>query len=99
MAFGIKRSELADWKKNVREGRIDILTHYWLDERFPGSTSVTKVGCCDMEKLAAWGSQYGLRKEWIHKDPRHPHYDLFGEYQLKVLQQEGRWDQIEKFRL
>ncbi|RLL45424.1 hypothetical protein D8M04_11265 [Oceanobacillus piezotolerans] len=99
MAFGLKRDELKKWKQNVENGQIDILTHFWLDERFPGSKTVTKVGCNDIEKLKQWGRKYGLSPEWIHRDPVHPHFDLFGEQQKRVLMEEGRWEQIRKFKL
>jgi len=99
MAFGLKRNELLAWKKNVENGKIDFLTHYWLDDRFPGCNTVTKVGCNDIEKLISWGKSYGLREEWIHRDEQYPHFDLFGEQQKKILEQENKWDQIEKFKL
>ncbi|WP_042223671.1 hypothetical protein [Oceanobacillus manasiensis] len=99
MAFGLKRDELISWKKKVLAGEIAILTHYWLDNRFPGCTSVTKVGCNDLEKLTKWGSQYGLEAEWVHRDKRFPHYDLFGERQRDVLISEKQWKQLEQFNL
>ncbi|WP_164219626.1 hypothetical protein [Virgibacillus sp. YIM 98842] len=99
MAFGIKREELKAWKQDVRDGKIAILTHYWIDDRFPDCDSVTKVGCSNMEKLITWGKKYGLKQKWIHKDQKYPHFDLFGEWQKEVLSKEGKWDQIEKFRI
>ncbi|GGF10254.1 hypothetical protein GCM10010954_05970 [Halobacillus andaensis] len=99
MAFGVKREELLQWKRNVKEGRISFLTHYWLDDRFPGCDTVTKVGCSDIEKLSHWGKQYGLQKEWIHHDPYHPHFDLFGQRQYEILKQEKQWEQIQRFSL
>ena len=54
MAFGVKREELQRWKQDVEAGKIAFLTHYWIDDRFPGCNTVTKVGCCDLEKLAKW---------------------------------------------
>ncbi|MFG6148806.1 hypothetical protein [Halobacillus sp. B23F22_1] len=99
MAFGVKREELLQWKRNVKEGRISFLTHYWLDDRFPGCDTVTKVGCSDIDKLSYWGKQYGLQKEWIHYDPLHPHFDLFGQRQLEILKQEKQWEQIQRFSL
>ncbi|WP_249869652.1 hypothetical protein [Oceanobacillus saliphilus] len=99
MAFGLKRSELLAWKKNVEDGKIDFLTHYWLDDRFPGCKTVTKVGCSDLDKLKAWGKGYGLKEQWIHIDEKYPHYDLFGESQKSILKKENKWDQIERFRL
>ena len=65
MAFGIKREELKAWKKAVSEGEIAFLTHYWLDERFPGCKTVTKAGCSDIEKLTHWGKQYGLKRSGL----------------------------------
>jgi len=97
LAFGINRTELRKWKQNVINGEIDFLTHYWLDDRFPGCTTVTKVGCTDMNKLITWGKQYGLQENWIHKDEKYPHFDLFGERQREILQREEKWDQIRKF--
>ncbi|MBP2077759.1 hypothetical protein [Oceanobacillus polygoni] len=99
MAFGIKRSELIAWKEKVTNGEIDFLTHYWIDERFPGCNTVTKVGCSDLDKLIAWGECYGLQEEWIHQDDTYPHFDLFGERQSKILRKENQWEQIERFKL
>ncbi|WP_010649122.1 hypothetical protein [Oceanobacillus massiliensis] len=99
MAFGLKRNELVAWKRNVANGNIDFLTHYWLDDRFPGCNTVTKAGCSDIDKLIAWGETYGLQEQWIHKDEKYPHYDLFGDLQKEVLQKENKWDQLEKFKL
>ncbi|MUV39855.1 NAD(+) synthase [Lentibacillus sp. JNUCC-1] len=83
MAFGLRRQELNQWKKAVKKGEIAFLTHYWLDDRFPGCDTVTKAGCADLPKLEAWGRQYGLKKEWIHRDDTYPHFDLFGERQKR----------------
>ncbi|AEH47710.1 hypothetical protein [Parageobacillus thermoglucosidasius] len=99
MAFGIRRQELTEWKEKVEKGEIAFLTHYWYDERFPQYTTVTKVGCSDIEKLAAWGEKYGLRREWIHKRNRFPHFDLLGEKQIMILRQEGLADHLKRFRL
>ncbi len=99
MAFGITKSELKLWKTKVKSGKVAFLTHYWMDDRFPDCVTVTKVGCNDIEKLKAWGRKYGLQDDWIHEDPRFPHFDLFGERQKKVLTNEGMWDQINKFKL
>ncbi|MGJ9460497.1 hypothetical protein [Oceanobacillus sp. CF4.6] len=99
MAFGLKRSELISWKKNVENGEIDFLTHFWMDDRFPGCNTVTKVGCSDIDKLKNWGKVYGLQEQWIHRDEKYPHFDLFGDHQKEVLQKENKWDQIEKFKL
>ena len=99
MAFGINRDELKAWKQQVQNGEIAILTHYWIDDRFPGCDSVTKVGCNNIDKLMAWGKAYGLKEKWIHKDKNYPHFDLFGKWQKEVLIKEEKWDQIKKFRL
>lgn len=100
MAFGISRKELIEWKKEVEKGeKVVLLTHFWLDTRFPDSTSVTKAGCSDLEKLEDWGRQYGLSPKWIHHDPEHPHFDLFGEWQRRILVAEKEWSQIEKFNI
>lgn len=98
MAFGIKRSELEKWKKDVDAGQISFLTHYWLDPRFPQYTTVTKVGCADLNKLVEWGKQYGLKPEWIDHRGKYPHFDLFGDLQKKVLYAEELWEQIKRFR-
>lgn len=99
MAFGIDRQALSTWKESVLRGEIAFLTHYWIDDRFPGCKTVTKVGCSNQWKLISWGEQYGLRKEWIHYDPKFPHFDLFGDHQKSILVEEGQWSQIEKFEL
>ncbi|WP_409305656.1 hypothetical protein [Peribacillus sp. SCS-155] len=90
MAFGINREQLAAWKRKIDNGEIAFLTHYWLDDRFPGTKTVTKVGCNDLEKLAQWGRQYGLKKEWIDiRKDGYSHFDLLGEKQLEILSREG----------
>lgn len=90
MAFGVTKHQLEEWKQAVQAGEIVFLTHYWRDDRFPTCTTVTKVGCSDLVKLAAWGEQYGLKKEWIDNRKSHlPHFDLFGHLQRMILQQEG----------
>ncbi len=99
MAFGIKRDELVAWKKAVGNGEIAFLTHYWLDERFPGCHTVTKVGCADLDKLAEWGKQYGLKRDWIDLRNSYPHFDLFGKYELDILEKEGMTDLLERFDL
>lgn len=99
MAFGIKREELKNWKDQVLNGELAFLTHYWIDERFPGCDTVTKVGCSDVEKLKQWGRTYGLEDHWIDYKEKYPHYDLFGDYQKKVLHQEGIWNQIHRFEI
>jgi len=99
MAFGITKSELKRWKNGVKNGQITFLTHYWLDNRFPDSFTVTKVGCVNLKKLEEWGHKYGLKSEWIHSDPEFPHFDLFGERQKEILMSENKWDHINKFNL
>ncbi|HLS09984.1 hypothetical protein [Lentibacillus sp.] len=99
MAFGIDRHELKRWKTEVERGRISFLTHYWLDDRFPGCHTVTKVGCNDLEKLAAWGRSHGLKPAWIDLNRDYPHFDLFGEKQANILRKEKQWDQINRFKL
>ncbi|WP_079509085.1 hypothetical protein [Mesobacillus jeotgali] len=90
MAFGIKRHELAEWKAKIERGEIAFLTHYWIDDRFPGCTTVTKAGCRDLEKLAEWGRKYDLKPEWIDKRKiDYPHFDLFGLKQAEILEKEG----------
>lgn len=96
MAFGIKREELDQWKQDVADGNIAFLTHYWIDERFPGCSTVTKVGCSDLDKLKAWGSQYGLRPEWLDLRGDYPHFDLFGDRQKAILIAENKLGQVEK---
>ncbi|QDP40298.1 hypothetical protein [Radiobacillus deserti] len=99
MAFGVKRPELIQWKKQVAAGEIAFLTHYWLDPRFPTCDTVTKVGCGDQEKLKEWGKRYQLDPKWIHQDPNYPHFDLFGDLQKKVLIEEKQWEQLQRFQL
>lgn len=96
MAFGIKREQLKNWKRKVQEGEIAFLTHYWIDDRFPGCRTVTKVGCNDRKKLADWGRKYGLMPEWIDDRKKDfPHYDLFGQKQAEILKKEGLVNQLE----
>ncbi|MGI2326664.1 hypothetical protein [Planococcus sp. YIM B11945] len=97
MAFGIKRDELNRWKQDVAAGKISFLTHYWVDPRFPGCSTVTKVGCCDLDKLIEWGKQYGLKAEWLDLRGNYPHFDLFGEHQKRILSAENMSGQLEKF--
>lgn len=49
MAFGVKRDEMELWKEKAARGEIAIITHYWLDDRFPESKTVTKVACVDLK--------------------------------------------------
>lgn len=83
----------------MANGQIDFLTHYWLDGRFPDCSTVTKVGCNNIEKLIAWGQMHGLKSEWIDYNEHFPHFDLVGENQKKILEKEEQWDQIKKFHL
>ncbi|MNK30546.1 hypothetical protein D3C87_489650 [compost metagenome] len=99
MAFGVSRQELNDWKERVRRGEIAYLTHYWLEPRWPGITTVTKVGCSDLQKLTAWCREHGLNPKYIHQRQPYPHYDLIGLKQMAILKQEQLWDQIERFKL
>ena len=98
MAFGIDRKELAAWKEAVRNGEIAFLTHYWLDDRFPGCKTVTKAGCADLDKLVKWGKTYGLKPEWIDYREDFPHFDLFGKQERLILEQEGKAEQLQRFR-
>ncbi|MGV3488621.1 MAG: hypothetical protein ACO1OC_08580 [Tuberibacillus sp.] len=99
MAFGIKKTELNRWKRQVCSGQIAFLTHYWYDVRFPQYRTVTKAGCSDIDKLISWGKKYGLKPKWIDKRSDFPHYDLMGETQRKILIAEGCFEDIKKFRL
>ncbi|MFC2946904.1 hypothetical protein [Virgibacillus sediminis] len=99
MAFGVSKEELKAWKKDVKDGKIAFLTHFWLDDRFPGCTTVTKVGCSDLSRLQEWGTRYGLKPEWIHHDKNYPHFDLFGDRQRDILRGENQHDQLERFKI
>lgn len=99
MAFGIKRDELNAWKKKARNEEIAFLTHYWYDKRFPDCHTVTKAACSNIQKLADWGKQYGLKEEWIHKRLPFPHFDLLGDNQIYILEKERQFQQIERFSL
>lgn len=99
MAFGISKDELTTWKRNVEQGNIAFITHYWEDKRFPNYKSVTKVGCRDLSKLKEWGAKYDLQPEWIHYHKKYPHFDLFGHLQIKVLTEEEQWEQLKRFNL
>ncbi|USG63331.1 hypothetical protein NDK47_14160 [Brevibacillus ruminantium] len=99
MAFGITRAELSQWKQRVTRGEIAFLTHYWLDARFPGVTTVTKVGCADLLKLKAWCEQHSLNPAYIHQRPPFPHFDLIGPRQKEILIKEELWEHISRFRL
>ncbi|MFD0670622.1 hypothetical protein [Cohnella sp. GCM10027633] len=99
MAFGIDRAELDAWKTAVTRGEIAYLTHYWLDPRFPGVRTVTKVGCAHLPTLRAWCVANGLNPRYIHDRPPYPHFDLIGPKQVEILRREGLSDQLERFRL
>ncbi|TMN23663.1 hypothetical protein [Lentibacillus cibarius] len=99
MAFGVNRRELHEWKTQVKNGQIAFLTHFWIDERFPGCYTVTKVGCSDLGKLAEWGRAYQLNPDWIHRDKHFPHFDLFGDKQRQILKDEGKWEHMRRFRI
>lgn len=99
MAFGIDRKEILRWKNEINAGKIAFLTHYWIDNRFPGCTTVTKVGCKNVDQLISWGEPYGLMPQWIDHKLNYPHFDLFGEKQSEILRKEKQWEQIERFRL
>ena len=66
MAFGINRQELAAWKEQVARGE-DCLPHSisGLTDRFPGITSVTKVGCADLDRLEVGVYEHGLDPRYI----------------------------------
>ncbi|KAF6637744.1 hypothetical protein T3H97_10630 [Paenibacillus sp. LX16] len=99
MAFGITRQELMAWKRKVSHGEIAFLTHYWLDDRFPGITTVTKVGCSDLDKLRLWCNQNGLDPQYIHQRQPYPHFDLIGNKQAEILRKYGISDQFKRFEL
>ncbi|WP_042162812.1 hypothetical protein [Paenibacillus gorillae] len=99
MAFGIKRAEMNEWKRKVAQGEIAYLTHYWLDPRFPTMKTVTKVGCSDLTKLAAWCRDNGLNPRYIHARAEYPHFDLLGPKQIEILKREKLYDQLERFHL
>ena len=97
MAFGVNRTQLQQWKKRVTQGELAFLTHYWLDDRFPGCHTVTKAGCADLDRLIEWGERYGLQPEWIDRHPTYPHFDLLGDRERYILMQEGLQHQYERF--
>ncbi|MFE1626375.1 hypothetical protein ACFLFF_06450 [Brevibacillus reuszeri] len=78
---------------------IAFLTHYWLDPRFPGVKTVTKVGCSNRQRLTEWCHVHGLNPVYIHDRTPFPHFDLLGPRQKEILQLEGQWDQLERFGL
>ncbi|MFS0861232.1 hypothetical protein [Fredinandcohnia sp. 179-A 10B2 NHS] len=98
MAFGINRKELLEWKRKVSNGEIAFLTHYWIDDRFPGMNTVTKVGCADLEKLIKWGEKHNIPSRYIHNREGFPHFDLLGERQVEILRKENLLYQLDRFR-
>jgi len=99
MAFGVTREQLLRWKEAVSRGEIAFLTHYWLDARYPGVRTVTKVGCSDLSRLAAWCEANGLPSQYIHRRSRYPHFDLIGPKQAEILRRERMWDELRRFRM
>jgi hypothetical protein len=99
MAFGINRAELLLWKNKVSSGEIAYLTHYWVEPRFPGIRTITKVGCADMERLIEWCRRWDIHPGYIHRREAYPHFDLMGPKQKEILQAEGEWEQIRRFGL
>ncbi|WP_028610337.1 hypothetical protein [Paenibacillus harenae] len=97
MAFGIKRAEMELWKQAVARGDIAYLTHYWIDPRFPGMRTVTKVGCADLDKLSRWCVDNGLNPRYIHARSEYPHFDLLGSKQRDVLLQANQMEQLRRF--
>ncbi|ANE46068.1 hypothetical protein SY83_06980 [Paenibacillus swuensis] len=97
MAFGIKRAELTAWKNTVASGNIAFLTHYWVEPRFPGIRTVTKVGCSDLRRLKAWCVENGLNPAYIHHREAYPHFDLIGPKQKEIMRKEQLWEQLERF--
>jgi hypothetical protein len=99
MAFGLRRKDLQEWKRKIDCGEIAFLTHYWLDERFPGCKTVTKVGCSDLKKLKDWGESHGLKPEWIdYRTDGYSHFDLIGARQKEILEKEELWEQLERLQ-
>ncbi|OXM16880.1 hypothetical protein [Paenibacillus herberti] len=99
MAFGIGREELGSWKRAVDGGEIAFLTHFWIDERFPGVTSVTKVGCSNLARLEEWCRSRDIPPKYIHRRDRYPHMDLFGEVQERILREQGLNDHLIRFKI
>ncbi len=97
MAFGITRNEMNEWKQAVSQGKIAFLTHYWLEPRFPGIRTVTKVGCSDLVVLSGWCIQYGLNPKYIHRREEYPHFDLIGPKQKEILIAEQLWEHMRRF--
>jgi hypothetical protein len=99
MAFGLRKKELREWKMKIDQGEIAFLTHYWIDDRFPGCKTVTKVGCSDLKKLIEWGEKHGLKPEWIDlRKDGYSHFDLVGERQAEILKKEQLMDHLKRFK-
>ncbi|MBB3114596.1 hypothetical protein FHS18_006718 [Paenibacillus phyllosphaerae] len=75
------------------------MTHYWRDDRFPHMRTVTKVGCSDLARLAAWCTENGLNPGYIHRRDEYPHFDLLGSKQKEILRREGLTSHLERFRI
>ncbi|NOU96468.1 hypothetical protein GC093_25095 [Paenibacillus sp. LMG 31456] len=99
MAFGITRKELQQWKDAVTREELAFITHYWIDPRFPGIKTVTKVGCSHLDILSEWCIANGLNPAYIHQRPPYPHFDLMGLKQIEILQKEQLWSHLERFGL
>jgi hypothetical protein len=99
MAFGISRQELNEWKSKCSQGEIAFLTHYWVEPRFPGVKTITKVGCCDLERLKEWCLANGLNPDYIHFRDEYPHYDLIGNKQIDILKSEHLTNHLLRFKL
>lgn len=99
MAFGISKQELQQWKEIVGRGGIALLTHYWFDPRFPQYTTVTKVGCSDLNLLTRWCKENGLDPRYIHNRQPYPHFDLIGPRQAELLQKYANDQHIPRFGL
>ncbi|MGG1516844.1 hypothetical protein ABE504_15665 [Paenibacillus oryzisoli] len=99
MAFGISRDELNEWKSKCLQGEIAFLTHYWVEPRFPGVKTITKVGCCDLERLKEWCLANRLNPSYIHLRDKYPHFDLIGNKQIEILKREHLTDHLIRFKL
>lgn len=99
MAFGITREELAKWKEAVARGEIAYLTHFWIEPRYPGIRTVTKVGCSNLGVLADWCEANGLNPVYIHNRSPFPHFDLIGPKQAEILRRLNLYSHLERFRL
>ncbi|GLB60788.1 hypothetical protein [Cytobacillus sp. NCCP-133] len=99
MAFGLRKADIREWKMKIDQGEIAFLTHFWIDDRFPGCNTVTKVGCSDLNKLIAWGKIHNLKPEWIDfRNDGYSHFDLVGERQKKILKKENLLGQLRRLQ-